>query len=252
MNTSKYIIRVLLVISIVYLAYLCVSSVVVPIRFENTRAVREQAVVANLMHLRTAVAEYKLENGRYTDNLDSLILFLKNTPKKEVRKEGSLTDKQLENGMTEHKAAKMMEKALLKKRGNPTPAVDSTLYAHVWTNDKEIISNGLQGFRRDTIYKNMIETLFKGEFTADNIDQITYIPYSNGQRFEIEVNNTYSTSQGIIVPIMAAKAHYKTYLSDLNRMELINLIDKEEKLEHYPGLMFGSVDAPNNNAGNWE
>ena len=88
MNTSKYIIRVLLVISIVYLAYLCVSSVVVPIRFENTRAVREQAVVANLMHLRTAVAEYKLENGRYTDNLDSLILFLKTTPKKEVRKEG--------------------------------------------------------------------------------------------------------------------------------------------------------------------
>ncbi len=252
MNTSKYIIRVLLVISIVYLAYLCVSSVVVPIRFENTRAVREQAVVANLMHLRTAVTEYKLENGRYTDNLDSLILFLKTTPKKEVRKEGSLTDKQLESGMTEHKAAKMMEKALLKARVNLKTDVDSILYAHVWANDKEIISNGLQGFRRDTIYKNMIETLFKGEFTADNIDQITYIPYSNGQRFEIEVNNTYSTSQGIIVPIMAAKAHYKTYLSDLNRMELINLIDKEEKLEHYPGLMFGSVDAPNNNAGNWE
>ena len=198
------------------------------------------------------MAEYKLENGRYTDNLDSLILFLKNTPKKEVRKEGSLTDKQLENGMTEHKAAKMMEKALLKARVNLKTDVDSILYAHVWANDKEIISNGLQGFRRDTIYKNMIETLFKGEFTADNIDQITYIPYSNGQRFEIEVNNTYSTSQGIIVPIMAAKAHYKTYLSDLNRMELINLIDKEEKLEHYPGLMFGSVDAPNNNAGNWE
>ena len=252
MNTSKYIIRVLLVISIVYLAYLCVSSVVVPIRFENTRAVREQAVVANLMHLRTAVAEYKLENGRYTDNLDSLILFLKTTPKKEVRKEGSLTDKQLESGMTEHKAAKMMEKALLKARVNLKTDVDSILYAHVWANDKEIISNGLQGFRRDTIYKNMIETLFKGEFTADNIDQITYIPYSNGQRFEIEVNNTYSTSPGIIVPIMAATAHYKTYLSDLNRMELINLIDKEEKLEHYPGLMFGSVDAPNNNAGNWE
>ena len=145
-----------------------------------------------------------------------------------------------------------MEKALLKARVNLKTDVDSILYAHVWANDKEIISNGLQGFRRDTIYKNMIETLFKGEFTADNIDQITYIPYSNGQRFEIEVNNTYSTSQGIIVPIMAAKAHYKTYLSDLNRMELINLIDKEEKLEHYPGLMFGSVDAPNNNAGNWE
>ncbi|MBP5477420.1 MAG: hypothetical protein J6Y00_07040 [Paludibacteraceae bacterium] len=252
MNTSKYIIRVLLVISIVYLAYLCVSSVVVPIRFENTRAEREQAVVANLIHLRTAVAEYKLENGRYTDDLDSLVLFLKTAPKKEVLKEGSLTDKQLESGMTEHKAAKLMEKALLKARVKLNTDVDSVLYAYVWANDRDVVSNGLQGFRRDTIYRNMIETLFKGEFTADNIADITYIPYSNGQRFELEVNNTYSTSQGIVVPIMVARAHYRTYLSDLNKLELVNLIDKEEKLDHYPGLMFGSVDAPNNNAGNWE
>lgn len=252
MNATKHIIRVLLVASIVYLAYLCVSSVVVPIRFENTRMEREQAVVANLMHLRTAEAEFKLENGRYTDNLDSLVLFLKTAPKKEVLKEGSLTDKQLENGMTEHKAAKLMEKALLKARVNLKTDVDSVLYAYVWANDREVVSNGLQGFRRDTIYRNMIETLFKGEFTADNIDGITYIPYSNGKRFEIEVNNHYTTSQGIVVPIMAAKAHYRTYLSDLNRLELVNLIDKEEKLDHYPGLMFGSTDAPNNNAGNWE
>ncbi len=252
MNATKHIIRVLLVVSIVYLAYLCVSSVVVPIRFENTRMEREQAVVANLIHLRTAEAEFKLENGRYTDNLDSLILFLKTAPKKEVLKEGSLTDKQLENGMTEHKAAKLMEKALLKARVNLKTDVDSVLYAYVWANDREVVSNGLQGFRRDTIYKNMIETLFKGEFTADNIDGITYIPYSNGKRYEIEVNNHYTTSQGIVVPIMAAKAHYRTYLSDLNKLELVNLIDKEEKLDHYPGLMFGSTDAPNNNAGNWE
>ncbi len=252
MNATKHIIRVLLVVSIVYLAYLCVSSVVVPIRFENTRMEREQAVVANLIHLRTAEAEFKLENGRYTDNLDSLILFLKTAPKKEVLKEGSLTDKQLENGMTEHKAAKLMEKALLKARVNLKTDVDSVLYAYVWANDREVVSNGLQGFRRDTIYRNMIETLFKGEFTADNIDGITYIPYSNGKRYEIEVNNHYTTSQGIVVPIMAAKAHYRTYLSDLNKLELVNLIDKEEKLDHYPGLMFGSTDAPNNNAGNWE
>ncbi len=252
MNATKHIIRVLLVVSIVYLAYLCVSSVVVPIRFENTRMEREQAVVANLIHLRTAEAEFKLENGRYTDNLDSLILFLKTAPKKEVLKEGSLTDKQLENGMTEHKAAKLMEKALLKARVNLKTDVDSVLYAYVWANDREVVNNGLQGFRRDTIYRNMIETLFKGEFTADNIDGITYIPYSNGKRYEIEVNNHYTTSQGIVVPIMAAKAHYRTYLSDLNKLELVNLIDKEEKLDHYPGLMFGSTDAPNNNAGNWE
>ena len=58
--------------------------------------------------------------------------------------------------------------------------------------------------------------------------------------------------QGIKVPIFEIRAHYDTYLHDLNKQERVNLIDKEEKLDHYPGLKVGSVDAPNNNAGNWE
>ena len=115
-----------------------------------------------------------------------------------------------------------------------------------------MISNGLQGFRRDTLYKNMIQELYKGEYTADNIAQITYIPYSNDQRFEVEVNNTYTTSQGIRVPLFEARAHFNTYLADLNDQERVNLIDKETKLEHYPGLKVGDIEAPNNNAGNWE
>lgn len=252
MKTTTYIIRALLVVSIVVLTYLCINSVVVPIRFENTRAEREQAVIANLVHLRTAETEYKLDNGRYTADLDSLILFLRTAPKKEVLKEGALTDKQLENGMTEHKAAKLLERAKIKARIRLNTDNDSVLYDYVWNNDKEVIANGLQGFRRDTIYKNMIETLYKGQFTADNIEQIIYIPFSNGQRYEVETNNGYTTSQGINVPILAVRAHFRTYLSDLNQMELVNLIDKEEKLEHYPGRMFGSVEQPNNNAGNWE
>ena len=253
MNATKHIIRVLLVISIVYLAYLCVSSVVVPIRFENTRVEREQAVVANLIHLRTAEAEYKLERGRYIADLDSLILFLKTAPKKEVLKEGSLTDKQLESGLTEHKAVKIIDQAKAKaKRSKKEFANDDELYAYIWENDKDVKNNNLQGFRRDTIYKNMIETLYKGEYNADNIANIIVIPFSNGQRFEVEVNNDYTTSQGIRVPLMEARAHFKTYLSDLNEQELVNLIDKETKLDHYPGLKVGDIYAPNNNAGNWE
>ena len=98
----------------------------------------------------------------------------------------------------------------------------------------------------------MIETLYKGEFTAENIDQIVLIPYSDNLRFEIEVNDNYKTSQGIHVPLFEARAPFETYLADQDKQELVNLIDKEQKLEHYPGLKVGSIDAPNNNAGNWE
>lgn len=242
----------LLSVAVVVMAYFCVMSVVTPISFENTRAEREVAVIQNLMHLRTAEVEYNREKGHFTADLDSLVLFLKNTPKKEVLKEGSLTDKQLEAGLTEHKAVKIMDAAKAKARKRMTFESDDALYAYIWENDKEVKNNGLSGFRRDTIEKNMIETLYKGALTAENIDQIIYIPYTNGMRFELEVNNDYTTSQGIRVPLFEARAPFNTYLGDLNQQELVNLTDKEQKLDHYAGLKVGSIDAPNNNAGNWE
>ena len=252
MKTTKIITVSLLCVAVVVMAYFCVMSVITPISFENTREAREVAVVQNLMHIRTAELEFNREHGRFTADLDSLVLFLKTTPKKEVLKEGSLTDKQLEAGLNEQKAAKIMEKAKAKALKNRSFESDDALYAYIWENDKEVITNGLSGFRRDTIQKNMIETLYKGALTAENIDQMIYIPYTNGQRFEVEVNNEYKTSQGIHDPSFEVRAPFTTYLGDLNEQELVNLIDKEETLEHYAGLKVGSIDAPNNNAGNWE
>ena len=252
MKATKIIMVSLLSIAAVVMAYFCVMSVVTPITFENTRTEREVAVVQNLINLRTAELEFNREHGRFTADLDSLVLFLKTTPKKEVLKEGSLTDKQLEAGLNEHKAVKIMETAKAKALKKQTFESDEALYAYIWENDKEVINNGLAGFRRDTIEKNMIETLFKGALTAENVDQIIYIPYTDKQRFELEVNNEYKTSQGISVPLFEARAPFSTYLGDLNEQELVNLIDKEQKLDHYAGLKVGSIDAPNNNAGNWE
>lgn len=154
--------------------------------------------------------------------------------------------------MTEAKATKILERAKLKAQARNGITGEDEIYAFIWENDKEVKENGLRGFRRDTIYKDMIESVFKGEYTKENIDQITYVPFSNGQRFEIEVNNEYTTTQGINVPIMECRAHYDSYLADLNAQERVNLIDKEEKLEHYPGLKIGDITTPNNNAGNWE
>ena len=244
--------RILLALAICFLAYICVDSVVTPIQFEETRAAREEAVVKNLIHLRTAEVEFKTHHGRFMADPDSLILFLKTTPKKEVLKEGSLTDAQLEKGMTEPKAVKLIDKAKAKAMSKLKTTDPDVLYPYIWQNDKDVIAAGLQGFRRDTIERNMIETLYKGEFTAENIDQIIYIPYSDNLRYVIEVNDNYKTSQGIHGPLFEARAPFETYLADQDKQELVNLIDKEQKLDHYAGLKVGSIEAPNNNAGNWE
>lgn len=73
---------VLLGLSAIAIAVMCVESVVTPIEFENVRAEREAKVVENLVALRTAQLEFRNQNGRFTTDLDSLMLFLKTTPKK--------------------------------------------------------------------------------------------------------------------------------------------------------------------------
>ncbi len=228
----KHVINILLGLAACFLAYALVDSVMTPIHFEETRAQRQTDVVAKLIDIRTAELEYRNQNGRFTDNYDSLFIFLREGKKKEVHKEGSLTDAQLDAGLTEAKAVKII------KSGNK----------------KEIEKNGLQNFVRDTIFSDLLPTLFGDKYTAENIEQLKYIPYSDKQEtFIINLNNEYVTPKGNIpFPLFEACAPFETFLSDLDHQELINLKDKEKQLDHYPGLRVGNAEEPNNFAGNWE
>lgn len=230
----KTIIRILLGCAVAFLCFICVNSVTTPIKFEKVRAEREPAVIKNLVALRTAENEFRMQNGRFTANLDSLILFVKTGTKKEVVKEGALTDKQLEEGLTELKAVRMIQKA--QKTGN-------------W---KEVKEAGLEGFKRDTISAPLLSSLYKGAYDEKTIEEIVYIPYSNGKKYEVLVNDNYATAQGIRVPLVEVRASFNTWMADQDAQELVNLNDKEEQLGHFAGLRFGNIDEPNNNAGNWE
>ena len=66
----KIVIRTLLVISIAVLSYMCVMSIVTPIRFDEERAAREKVVIKKLMDIRKAQIEFKNQNGRYTAGMD--------------------------------------------------------------------------------------------------------------------------------------------------------------------------------------
>ena len=230
----KTIIRILLGCAVAFLCFICVNSVTTPIKFEKVRAEREPAVIKNLVALRTAENEFRMQNGRFTANLDSLILFVKTGTKKEVVKEGALTDKQLEEGLTELKAVRMIQKA--QKTGN-------------W---KEVKEAGLEGFKRDTISAPLLSSLYKGAYDEKTIEEIVYVPYSNGKKYEVLVNDNYSTAQGIRVPLVEVRAAFDIWMADQDPQELVNLNDKEEQLGHFAGLRFGNIDEPNNNAGNWE
>ncbi|MDD3404890.1 MAG: hypothetical protein EOM76_02160 [Sphingobacteriia bacterium] len=222
--------KTLLVVSIVILGYMCVMSIVTPIRFDEERGVREKVVIRKLMDIRKAEIEFKNQNNRYTASGDTLINFVKTAKVPLVLKEGMLTDEQLKNGLTEEKAAKIVRSG----------------------NKKAIAENGLEGFRRDTSYISVFESLFANDYTLDNINDMIIIPYSDGKQFEFATIMFKNEASGIIIPLFESKASYDSYLSDLNRQELVNLKDTRVKLGKYPGLQVGSIEEPNNNAGNWE
>ena len=76
MKVTKIIISILLAAAALFVGYLSIDSVLTPIQFEETKAEREAKIQERLLDLRTAVNEYKIVNGCYTDNLDSLVYFL--------------------------------------------------------------------------------------------------------------------------------------------------------------------------------
>lgn len=70
------VIKVVLLVVILVLAYFVVESVMKPVRFNKRVDKRSNAVKENLIDLRTAEMAYKVINGKYTSSFDTLIDFL--------------------------------------------------------------------------------------------------------------------------------------------------------------------------------
>lgn len=227
----KTVINLVLAACAIGLVYICYGSIMGPINFDETKKAREKEIIARLIDIRKAQQEYRtLHQGAYTDNFDSLIDFVKTAKLPFIMKVGTLTDDQLNNGMTEKKAMAIINKA---KRTNK------------WD---EVEKEGLQNFRRDTMWVAVMDTIFAKGF---NPDSLPYVPYGNGAKFELAIRKD-TTKAGAPLNLFQAQIAYDVYLGDLNHQELVNLKDVQTKLGKYCGLRVGDIEQPNNGAGNWE
>lgn len=227
----KTVFNVILGVCALVLAYVCYASIMAPINFEKAKTHRDDAVIARLIDIRKAQNEYRtLHNQQFTNNFDTLIDFVKNGKMPFVFKQGELNDEQLEEGLTEKKAVRIIEKA--KKTKN---------YA-------EVKKWGLENFVRDTMWVAVIDTIFPKGFIADSL---RYIPFGNGAQFEMATRNDTAKS-GAPFCLLEVKAPYDVYLNGLDKQEIANLKDMQTKLNRYVGLKIGDLEVANNNAGNWE
>lgn len=209
----KITLNVLLVAAIVLLGYMSYRSIRGQMEFDEEIETRGAAIQARLIDIRKAQIEYKNINGVYAANFDELKTFLNEKKLPFVKKEGVLSDEQLEQGLTEQEAVK---KGLI---------------------------------RRDTTWILAKDTLFGVNY---NVDSISIVPVTGlNANFTMDTA-TLQSSAGYSVKVFEAGVLYNTYLADLNRQQLVNLKDKMDKMGRYLGLRVGSVTEINNNAGNWE
>ena len=245
----KKVVNIVLLLCVCGLAYICVGSIMGSINFGKEREAREKQIIARLIDIRTAQVAFRdLNKGQYTDSFDELISFVKNDSLPFVKKVGELTDKQLEDGLTEAKAMKLIDDA---RKAKPSQAKRKWQEAEkaglVKLNKKGEVEEYI--FSRDTMWVVALATLYPKAFNADSL---RYEPFANCAEFELRTGCDSSSKSGNKLYLFEAKTPYRTYLEGINKDELNNLIDLQNELGRYAGLKVGDAEVGNNNAGNWE
>jgi hypothetical protein len=223
---------VLLVAAIILLAFLCWKSIQGPIDFNAEVKRRDNAVIQRLVDIRTSQVAYRTQKGSYTANFNELADFIKTGKVASVARSGE----QLEAGMTEAKAMSII-------RTGDEKAIRA---AGLWDESK----NAPQ-LMRDSIYAPAAEVLFPNR--RINPDSLAFVPFGNGTKFEMAVDSLI-TASGYPVQVFEAKTPYTVYLGDLDKKLLNQKIQEvlDRPGDRYPGMMVGSLQVANNNAGNWE
>ncbi len=228
----KKVINLILGICALGLLYICWRSIQDTEDFDATVAARENVVKARLMEIRSAEEAWKAQHdGVYCADWSELIKFVKEGKLPVVMKQGLLTEDQMNKGLTESKAAAIVNSG----------------------DAAAIAANGLQGFRRDTIWVSLQDSLYNYEgFVADSM---RYIPFSQGDTFEI-IACPNTTRSGTVIQVMECNAPDSSFLKGMGKSGerlIYNRAEEANAKGAYPGLRIGDAGNNwNNNAGNWE
>lgn len=209
----KKIAQIILAVAIVALVYVIYDQISTPIKFDDELKAKKAQVIDRIKDIRTAQRAFKSKYQRFTGSFDTLANFI-------------LQDTlELERKIVDEDDSVAM--AQLKKMGK----------------------KNVEKFKIA-----VIDTIFSPKkLSVEQVKQLRYIPGTDDKaQFIMEAG--YTTASNVVVPIVECRAPYKMFLDTVAyRQEIINLIDEEENIfNRYPGVKFGSMEAGNNEAGNWE
>lgn len=199
-----------------------------PIKFNEERAAREAVAIQKLKDIRDLQVAYKNKYGKFASALDTLVDFYKNDKMVINMQIGSVND----SVMVAHTdAVKKANKGI----------TDKGLYELYQKGDHNLVFS----IKSEIPVK---DTLLKRE--GFDIDKIAEIPFTNGKK--IEMKSIVKQVSGVDVPLFEANIPFDDLLEGMDHQLLVNLKSERDKMNKFPGLKVGSIDNPNNNAGNWE
>lgn len=200
----RHIISTVLIIGIIILIFFLYRSIMKPVQFENEYNKRSTAVINKLKDIRAIQEVYRINYGVYSNDIDSLLLFLEEGEVNMVAKAGDVPD-----SLTEAQA----------------------LRAGIISRDT-IVVKPLQML----IEENKLIT------NPKDIHSLKYIPYSDNLVFDMSAKVI--TRSGANVPVFEATAAIETYTKGMNNQDVVNrkaeLIDKNR----YPGWKVGDINQP--------
>lgn len=209
----KKLIQIILAVAIVGLVYVIYDQISTPIRFEQELKTKKAQVIDRIKDIRTAQRAFRTKYKRFTGSFDTLAAFVLNDSLVLERK---IVDEDDSVGMA------MLKKAGKKNVEQFTVAVIDTIFA-------------------------------PKRLSAADVNALRFIP-GTGDKAQFIMEAGFTSASGVTVPIVECRAPYKAFLDTVEyRQDIINLIDDEvNNYNRYPGVKFGSMDAANNEAGNWE
>ena len=214
------------------LTYALVSSIMEPVQFEKHREYRKGIAVQRLKDIRDLQVAYKNVNGKYTADIDSLIMFY-NEGKMKIALQVGSKDDSLAMANTDR-----IKKQFRNLKGDK---LNQKLHELYLAGEQNLVFQVTSEIAvKDTIFRS------RENFV---IDSLAFIPFCGDS---IIMDATVKKVSGVNVPLFEASMPYKSLLMGLNNQLRINLDAQCEDQGKYKGLQVGSITAPNNNAGNWE
>ena len=223
----KIIVEIALLLVCAGLVYLIYSSIMQPVRFNRQKDYRESIAVERLKDIRTIQVAYKSVNGKFTSNLDTLIHFYNNGKMEVVMQVGSADD-----------SVAVAKTEALKKKGLKA---EDLLKMHLAGEKDLFFSTRSEVAVKDTLAHTLLSPC---------VDSIAYMPFTGGKKVNMEA--VIKTVSGVNVPLFEANIPYDDLLKGLDRQLIVNLKADCRDKNRFEGLQVGSIETPNNNAGNWE